>query len=120
MASLAGVRVLVVEDEAMLLLALQDILDELGCELAACAARLTEAMDVAKDIQCDAAILDINLGGERIDAVADILAARGIPFVFATGYGEDGLMARHHLARLMEKPYDSEDLRKALSSILER
>ncbi len=120
MASLTGVRVLVVEDEAMLLLALQDILEELGCELAACAARLSEATDIARHIQCEVAILDINLGGERIDAVADILANRGIPFVFATGYGDDGVMARHQSAPLMEKPYDSDDLRKALTSILVR
>lgn len=114
MGSLADIRVLVVEDEAMLVLELQDLLTEFGCQVAGRAARLSEAVHLARSLDCDIAVLDINLGGERVDPVADILEDRGIPFIFATGYGGDGLSACHKSIPLIEKPYDSETLRTAL------
>jgi CheY-like chemotaxis protein len=119
MATLAGFRVFIVEDEALLLLALQDLLADLGCEVTAIAAQMTKAIDLARNVDCNAAVLDINIGNERIDAVADILAQRGIPFIFATGYGGEGLPLRHQSAPLIEKPYDGESLRSALTLLLE-
>ena len=114
MSSLADIRVLVVEDEAMLVLELQDLLSEFGCRIAGKATRLPEAAELARTLDCDIAILDINLSGERVDPVADILFSRGIPFIFATGYGGAGLKEDHRSAPLVEKPYDSEILRAAL------
>ena len=84
-------RVLVVEDEILIGMLLEDMLGELGYAIAATASRVDEAAALARDGEFDAAILDVNLNGQDVYPVADILAARGIPFVFATGYGERGL-----------------------------
>ena len=84
-------RILVVEDELMIRMLLEDMLGELGYTVAAEAARIEEALDAAKNAEFDIAILDVNLNGQPIAPVADALVARGMPFVFATGYGERGL-----------------------------
>src|SRR5882762_9114716 len=84
-------RILVVEDELMIRMLLEDMLGELGYTVAAEAARVEEALEAAKNADFDLAILDVNLNGQPISPVADALVARGRPFVFATGYGEQGL-----------------------------
>src|SRR5882672_10430883 len=86
-----GARVLVVEDELMIRMLLEDMLGELGYTVAAAAANMNEALEAAKNADFDLAILDVNLNGEPVSPVADALVARGVPFVFATGYGEHGL-----------------------------
>src|ERR687887_2418118 len=83
-------RVLVVEDELMIRMLLEDMLGELGYTVAAEAGRIEEALQAAKTADFDIAILDVNLEGEAVLPGADVLAARGPPFVFATGYGEGG------------------------------
>jgi CheY-like chemotaxis protein len=118
MAALEGLRVLVVEDEVMVSLELQDILLELGCGIAGAAGRLREARALAHEADCDLAVLNIDLCGDRADDVADLLAARGVPFIFATGYGEERIAERHRSAPLVEKPYTSELLRRALLDIV--
>jgi CheY-like chemotaxis protein len=117
MAALEGLRVLVVEDEVMVSLELQEILLELGCGIAGAAGRLREARALAHEADCDLAVLDIDLCGERADDVADLLAARGVPFIFA-GYGEERIAERHRSAPLVEKPYTRELLRRALLDIV--
>ena len=84
--SLAGTRVFIVEDEALLVLTLQDLLAELGCEVVASALRIDDALAKGGTLAFDIAILDVNVAGERIDPVADLLAGRGLPFFFTTGY----------------------------------
>ena len=81
-------RVLVVEDELMIRMLLEDMLSELGYTVSAAASRLDEAMQAVQAGEFDIAILDVNLNGEPISPLADVLAARGTPFVFATGYDE--------------------------------
>lgn len=83
---LGGKRVLVVEDEMLLALDLEEGLREAGCEVVGPAGSLRAAMRLAENSEIDAAILDVNLAGERVFPVAQILAERGIPFVFATAY----------------------------------
>ena len=117
MIELKGLRVLVVEDEPMLSLALQDMLTDLGCEIAGTAGRLEAALKTSRDLTFDIAVLDINLGGTRVDEVADAIAKRGIPFVFATGYGQEGLKA-HPEAPVVEKPYESTDLERAFQQAM--
>ena len=77
-------RVIAVEDEALVLLLLQDMLTELGCEIAGSATRLDSALRLAIDGEFDLAILDVNLHGKRIDPIADAIAGRGLPIIFVT------------------------------------
>src|SRR5262245_28895510 len=116
--SLAGARVFIVEDEALILYTLQDMLEDLGCEVVASALSVDDAMVKAAAVAVDVAVLDVNVAGQRIDPVADLLAARGVPFLFATGYGRSSLPAGHHERILMAKPYGSADLRAALGAVL--
>lgn len=80
-------RVIVVEDEALLILEMQDMLEELGCVVVGTAARLAAATDLATSADYDVAVLDMNLLGSRIDPVARIVAARKLKIIFVTGYG---------------------------------
>lgn len=88
---LAGRRVLVVEDEAMIALLIQDLLADLGTVVVGPAARIEEALALARTAEIDLAALDLNLGGEPVYPVAEALAERAIPFVFMTGYGQLGI-----------------------------
>src|SRR5262245_24486771 len=90
-ASSAAPRVLVVEDEYLIRMLLEDMLDELGYRVAAAVGTISEASQIAKSGEFSAAILGVNLDGQEIYPVADILAGRGLPFVFVTGYGERSL-----------------------------
>ncbi len=80
-----------VEDEYLIRMLLEDMLSELGYGLAAAVGSIAEASELATDGDFDVAILDVNLDGAEIYPVADILARRGLPFVFVTGYGEASL-----------------------------
>jgi CheY-like chemotaxis protein len=111
-------RVFVVEDEVMIRMLLEDMLTELGCTIAAAAARLDEAVELAKTAAFDVAILDVNLNGQPILPVADLLASRGMPFVFATGYGEHGLPDAHRERPMLKKPFQLESLRRTLETAL--
>lgn len=116
--SLAGTRVFLVEDEALILLTLQDMLEDFGCVVADVALRLEDALAKGPAVACDVAILDVNVAGERIDAVADLLAARGVPLVFATGYGRTSLPAAHAGQQMLSKPYRPADVRSVLVAAL--
>lgn len=83
-----GLHVIVVEDEVLLALDMQDMLEEVGCVVVGTAARLDQALSLANDAHFDVALLDMNLGGQRIDPVARVVAARGLPIIFVTGYGQ--------------------------------
>jgi CheY-like chemotaxis protein len=111
-------RVFLVEDELMIRMLLEDMLDELGYEVAAQAARIDEALDTAKTAEFDLAILDVNVNGHSIGPVADAIAARGIPFVFATGYGERGLPEAHRDRPALKKPFQVDGLGQTLRSAL--
>jgi CheY-like chemotaxis protein len=117
MTGLRGLRVLVVEDEPIVSLALQDMLAELECEVVGTAARLESALKLAHQLTFDIAVLDINLGGKRVDPVAHAVAARGLPVLFATGYGRESAPP-HAAGPVLEKPYEPIGLRRALSEAL--
>ena len=118
--SLADTRVFVVEDEALLLMALEDMLEDLGCALVASAQHVADAIEKAQALEFDIAILDVNVNGRRIDPVAEALARRGIPFVFVTGYGRSSLPAALRDRPLLAKPYQAADLETALANALRR
>jgi CheY-like chemotaxis protein len=116
-AGVAGLRVLIVEDEALVSMLLEDMLADHGCEVAGVASRLSQALEMARDpaLAFDAAILDVNLSGEPIFPVAEALAARGKPFVFATGYGAGGLPEGWRNRPTLQKPFNHADVGKALA-----
>ncbi len=116
-------RVLVVEDKALLALEIEAELGALGCEVVGPARTLDEAMRLAASgPEPDAAVLDVNLGGELVFPVADLLAARGVPVLFATGYGSAPSLEGRQTAAVavLCKPYPREALAAALARALER
>lgn len=114
-------RVFVVEDETLVLFNLEDILAELGCQVVGPAMRLDEAERLAGSIQApDAAILDVNIGGRFVFPAADILAERGVPLIFATGYGREGLPAQWQDCEVIAKPYTRDDVAGALKRLESR
>lgn len=84
MTPFAGVRVLLVEDEGTIALLIEEMLEDFGCAVVASVARFAQALDAAATAQVDLAILDVNLAGERVFPVADILRSRDIPLLFST------------------------------------
>lgn len=115
---LAGARVFIVEDEALILDTLQDMLEGLGCDVVESALRVDEALTKLAALDVDVAVLDVNVAGYRIDPVADVLAERGTPFLFASGYGRGSLPAAHRERILLTKPYRKADLKAALNAVL--
>ena|ERR1700761_8895218 len=113
-----GLRVLLVEDEAMIRMMVVDMLQELGHAIAAEAGSLDQALDRAQSADFDLAILDVNLNGKVIWPVAEVVAARGIPFIFATGYGSAGLPEPFHDRLALPKPFTIEALAAAIHEAL--
>lgn len=110
-------RVLVVEDEVLIGMLVEDMLRDLGYEIAGNASRVDEAVKLARELEVDAAILDVNLNGQEIYPVAEILSGRGIPFVFATGYGERGLPQAFQKRPTLQKPFQQESLERKLAEL---
>jgi CheY-like chemotaxis protein len=115
---LNGLRVLVVEDEAAISMLLEDMLIDFGCEIVGPAARLNVALEMAKGGAFDVAILDVNLAGESIYPVADVLAERRRPFVFSTGYGGAGIKDPYRDRPVVQKPFSQQDLRRTMLAAL--
>ena len=114
-----GLAALFVEDNLIIAMDGESILEELGAREVHIAATTAAALDIIKDHAIDIAVLDLNLGTETSLVVADRLAEQGIPFVFASGYGESQLPAAPHGERVMvAKPYDHSSLADALGKAL--
>jgi CheY-like chemotaxis protein len=113
-------RILVVEDEPFIAMLLADMLEELGFAITASFPHVAEAQNYLAAAEVDIALLDVNLGTEKIDPVADLLAARGCPFIFTTGYGQKGI-PQHHAGRpVLPKPFQLGELANALNDQLGR
>ncbi len=109
-----GRRILLVEDEAMIAMLVEDMLEDLGHELVRVASRLEDAVAAAETEVVDLAILDLNLGGVLTYPAAEVLAQRGIPFIFATGYGSGGLKNGYADRPTLQKPFNTEALGQAI------
>jgi|SRR5579859_1069588 len=119
--SIAGMRVLIVEDEALVAAMLEDMLADFGCVVAGRAGSVNQALSqIAQTSGLEAAILDVHLGGETVFPVADDLVQRRVPFVFSTGFGPADLAARYPHSLLLAKPYPPEELATALVSLRAR
>jgi CheY-like chemotaxis protein len=116
----ANPRILVVEDELMIRMLLDGMLEDLGYTMAGEAGAIDEAMTLARQGQFDAAILDVNLNGQPITPVVEILVQRGLPFVFATGYGQRGVPEPYRGNPTLQKPFQVEALAQALATVAPR
>jgi CheY-like chemotaxis protein len=117
--SLNGLHILVVEDEAPVALQLEDMLTELGCVVVGPASRVAQAFQLLQGERVDAAVLDLNIAGELVYPVADELKNRGLPYIFATGYGISGLTKAYRDRPVLEKPFPRRALLQAILDTLE-
>ncbi len=115
---LDGLSVLVVEDEAIISFLLEDMLGELGASDVRHAGNLKAALAYLDGHTPDLAVLDVNLGGERVYPVAERLEARGVRFLFTTGYGRNGLEQRWQARPVLQKPFDVRSMTGALQALI--
>lgn len=97
---------------------IEDMLAEMGCSVIGPAARVAEALVLIDRETFDIAVLDVNVAGDVVTPVADVLEQRGVPFVFSTGYRARELPERFQKHTLVQKPYRDADLRRALGEAL--
>jgi CheY-like chemotaxis protein len=116
--SLEGLTVLIVEDETIVAMLLEDMLEELGCSRVLHAGSIDEAIGLVRERKPDAAMVDVNLGGVYAYPVAASLAEAGVPFVFTTGYGADGIAAEWAARPVVQKPFSMENLSATLKRAL--
>jgi CheY-like chemotaxis protein len=103
-------RILLVEDEMLVAMLLEDMLGEAGHTIIGPMAKVDQAVEAARTETIDLAILDVNVGGDEVYPVAEALAARDIPFAFATGYGAQGLREEWQDRPTLQKPFHRNDL----------
>jgi CheY-like chemotaxis protein len=113
--TLTGNRVMIVEDEALVAMALRESLDELGFSVIGPFNRISEAMIALRNNRIDGAVLDVNLGGELIYPLADVLVADHVPFVFITGYGAEEIEPRYAHVPILQKPIEPGALRSVFA-----
>jgi CheY-like chemotaxis protein len=112
-------KILIVEDEPLIALMLADMLADLGFDVAASVTQVPEALSIIEKLTIDVALLDVNIGTQKIDPVADLLAARGTPFIFTTGYGNSGVPANHAGRAILQKPFHIDELANVLRSVVD-
>lgn len=117
MAEGLGLRVLVVDDEALITMLIEDMLDDLGCSTVGPAYQLGEALELARAGDFDCAILDLNLSGKSTDSVAEVLRGRGIPFAVASGYVGGDLGPAFAAAPVLQKPFNASHMGAVLEQL---
>jgi CheY-like chemotaxis protein len=113
----AGKRVFVVEDEIMIRMLLEGMLTDLGHSVAAETGDIGQAVELAKQGEFDLAVLDVNLNGNAVTPVVEILAERGVPFIFASGYGQRGLPEAYRAVPMLQKPFQADALEEAIEAV---
>jgi CheY-like chemotaxis protein len=111
--------IFLVEDETLIRMMVAEMIEELGHTVIAEASDLKQALSTAQTASFDVAILDINLSGQRIDPVAEILSHRNLPFIFASGYGDAGLTDRFRDRPTLQKPFILSRLADAIEMALQ-
>jgi DNA-binding response OmpR family regulator len=118
--ALAGLRVLVVEDEMLVSLLIEDVLAEQNCNVVGPFDTIREAVVAARAEIIDLAVLDVNVGGMKVYPVAEVLFARRIPFLFLSGYGQSVVPVDHPEWRVCAKPFAPEHLVAMLTEQVRR
>ena len=113
-----GIRVLIVEDEMLIVMALEDMLTDLGAIPVAQACSVSEGLALVEKGGFDVAILDINLRGTKVFPVAEAMEASGKPYIFASGYGESEILPEFAGHPILVKPYQADRLVSALKTVL--
>lgn len=114
---LQGKKVLIVEDEALIAMLFEDMLSDFGCDVVGPAMNVRQAMEVARSAAIDVAVLDVNLNGESSFPVATLLETRGVPFVFSSGYGANGLPPEWQDRPTLPKPFTSDQVADVLAGL---
>lgn len=115
---LTDVHILVVEDEMLVMMAIEDTLADLGCTSITVAGSVDQALDLIATNRFDLATLDVNLHGQQSYPVARALASSGVPFAFSTGYGEHGVREGFGDRPVLAKPYNQQQFVEVLSDLL--
>ena len=113
-----GGSVFLVEDEVMIRMMVADMLEELGYSIAAEAGDIEQALQLARTTNFDVAILDVNVNGKLISPVAEVIAGRNRPFIFATGYGPQGLPPEYRDRPALQKPFQMDGLAAVIQRTL--
>ena len=114
MADLAGLRVLIVEDEGPVALLIEDMLADLGCEVVASVANVSKGSQLASTLQVDLALLDLNLNGQSAIPIARILRERDIPVLFVSGHGADAVLEEFASCETLANPFVFADLQRKM------
>ena len=115
---LPELRVFIVEDESLIAMLLQNMIEDIGHICAFKASKLDKALVLAANESFDIAILDVNLNGESTYTIADCIMSRGLPVVFSTGYGLQGMSPTYRSLPILQKPFDVGSLRKAIDEAM--
>jgi CheY-like chemotaxis protein len=109
-------RILIVEDEAMISMLLEDMVLDCGGEIVGPVAKFDDALELALKAEFRVAVLDLNLNGTLSYPIAEVIRERGIPVIFATGYGADGLLDRFRDCPTLQKPFSQQDFADAVAA----
>lgn len=113
-----GGSIFLVEDETMIRMMVAEMLEELGYKVVAEAGDIDEALRLVHTVDFDIAILDVNVNGQVVSPVAMAIAARNRPFIFATGYGAQGMPEEFRGRPALQKPFQMETLARMIDDAL--
>ena len=114
----SNLRVMVIEDEGIVAMLIEDMLNTLGHHVVDTASTIERATKLVGEAVVDLAILDVNLNGHYTYSLAETLVSRGIPFIFATGYGQAGLKSKWQEVNVLQKPFTERDLAHAIDETI--
>lgn len=109
------VKVLIVEDEFTVAMMIEDALAELGCRIVSSSSRVPHACEIAETADIDVAVLDVNVAGQPVFPVAEILRRRRVPMLFSTGYGVAALPPAFSSHPVLSKPFSDRELQQSLA-----